>query len=155
MRPQCYMFLNPLLNWEHCGVYLWYLLFLMDNLLNFKFRAHSTWNVDLGWHVCDDMSVMGPWCGWRALPYVTGCHVIRLCRPGFPRQPSQAPWGFLGKLKKEVGDEGSGATPSRSHCLLPFVFLPEPAVILPECIVGNAPHHSCSRRFSGTHRIIS
>lgn len=58
--------------------------------------------------------------------------MVRLCRPEFPRQPRHALWGFLGKLKKDVGDERSGATMSGSHCLLSFVFCPAFPIILPE-----------------------
>lgn len=65
------------------------------------------------------------------------------------------PYGdSLGKLKKDVRDERSGATMSQSHCLLSFVFFPAFPIILPECIVGNAFHHWHSRRFLGTQNFF-
>lgn len=54
---------------------------------------------------------------------------------GFPGNRITAHGGSLGSWKKDVGDDRSGATASRSHCLLSFVFIPAFPILLPESSV--------------------
>lgn len=72
----------------------------------------------------------------------------------FPRQLSHALWGVLGKLKKDVASERSGATMSPSHCLLSFVFFPAfPILLTGVSSLGDAFHCPHSRRCLGAHWI--